>query len=146
MSVIVSYRPLAYLRRRRRPDGVAVFARRSLFGRLGHGDDAALIAQLTFEERPFYVARTHLAWQPRSTPPAEYVGHHQMLALLAHRDAVAPPWRRGSRKAAAANGRGTPAPSTAAHARSITCCSPQAGSDRATASCPGSPATPNCRR
>ncbi|MFI6695271.1 endonuclease/exonuclease/phosphatase family protein [Streptomyces sp. NPDC050433] len=91
----------AYVQRGQRPDGLAVFARRPLFGGLEHhelhfasqrrgGDDLALIVQLTFDDRPLHVVCTHLAWQPESTPPAEHVGHRQMLELLAHRDATAP--------------------------------------------------------
>ncbi len=91
----------AYLRRGRRPEGLAVFARR---GRLrwedwqqlrlqAHrpgDDDMALVVHLTVNERPLYVVCAHLAWQPESTPPAEHVGHRQMLELLAYRDAQAP--------------------------------------------------------
>ncbi|AQW48399.1 endonuclease/exonuclease/phosphatase family protein [Streptomyces violaceusniger] len=91
----------AYVQRSRRPDGVAVFARRPLFGGLEHhelhfeaqrrsDDDLALIVQLILDDRPLHVACTHLAWQPESTPRAEHVGHRQMLELLAHRDATAP--------------------------------------------------------
>jgi mRNA deadenylase 3'-5' endonuclease subunit Ccr4 len=91
----------AYAQRDGRPDGVAVFTRRSLFGRLEthvlpfqahrpRSNDVALIARLTIGEQPLQVACTHVAWQPESTPPAEHVGYHQMLELLAHRDAVAP--------------------------------------------------------
>jgi endonuclease/exonuclease/phosphatase family metal-dependent hydrolase len=88
----------AYLQRRRRGDGVAVFARRSSFEWLGHdelrfqagNDDLALVVRLTVEGEPLHVACTHLAWQPDSTPPAEHVGHQQMRELLAHRDATAP--------------------------------------------------------
>ncbi|MFI0444504.1 endonuclease/exonuclease/phosphatase family protein [Actinomadura sp. 6N118] len=91
----------AYVQRSQRPDGLAVFARRALFGGLEHhelhfqaqrrgDDDLALIVRLTLDGRPLHVACTHLAWQPESTPRAEHVGHHQMLELLAHRDATAP--------------------------------------------------------
>ncbi|GAA3769225.1 hypothetical protein GCM10022225_64950 [Plantactinospora mayteni] len=91
----------AYVQRRQRPDGAAVFARRSLFGWLGHdelhfqtqrsGDhNLALVVQLTIDDQPLHVACTHLAWQPESTPRAEHVGYHQMRELVTHRDAVAP--------------------------------------------------------
>jgi len=91
----------AYVRRDRRPDGAAVFARRALFDWLGHevlyfearrpGDDGlALVVRLTLDGRPLHVACTHLAWQPGSTPRAEHVGCRQMRELVAHRDAVAP--------------------------------------------------------
>jgi mRNA deadenylase 3'-5' endonuclease subunit Ccr4 len=90
-----------YLQRSRRPDGVALFARHSLFGWRGHdelhlqahrpGDDSlALIAELTFDAQPLHVVCTHLVWQPDSTPPAEHIGYRQMLELLVHRDATAP--------------------------------------------------------
>ena len=91
----------AYVQRGQRPDGVAVFARRSLFGWLGHDelhfqahrpgdDDVALIVRLALDGQPLHIACTHLAWQPESTLPAEHVGHRQMLELLAHRDTTAP--------------------------------------------------------
>jgi mRNA deadenylase 3'-5' endonuclease subunit Ccr4 len=91
----------AYLQRPRRPDGVAVFARRLLFAWSGHEElrfqahrpdraNLALIARLALDGRPLHVACTHLAWQPRSAPSAEHVGHRQMLELLDHRDATAP--------------------------------------------------------
>ena len=91
----------AYVQRRQRPDGAAIFARRSLFDWLGYDelhfqahrpgdDDVALIAQLTLDGQPLHVVCTHLAWQPESTPRAEHVGYRQMLELLTHRDAMAP--------------------------------------------------------
>lgn len=91
----------AYVKRGERPDGVAVFARRSLLRWLGHDelhfqahrpgdDDLALIVRLTLDDQPLLVACTHLAWQPGSTPAAEHVGYHQMLELVRHRDAEAP--------------------------------------------------------
>lgn len=91
----------ACVQRSQRPDGVAIFARRSLFAWSGHeelqfqahrpgGGELALIARLALDGQPLHVACTHLAWQPHSTPPAEHVGHRQMLELLAHRDATAP--------------------------------------------------------
>jgi endonuclease/exonuclease/phosphatase (EEP) superfamily protein YafD len=90
----------AYAQRGGRPDGVAVFARRSIFGRVEHhvqafearrngGRDVALIAQVTLDDRPLHVACTHLAWQPGSTQAADHVGYHQMRELLAHRDTMA---------------------------------------------------------
>ncbi|MET7332169.1 endonuclease/exonuclease/phosphatase family protein [Nonomuraea sp. NPDC005650] len=92
---------MAYVQRNRRPDGMAVFARRSLFGWLGHdelhfeahrpgNDDLALIVRLTLDGQPLHVACTHLAWQPESTPRAEHLGYRQMLELAAYRDAKAP--------------------------------------------------------
>lgn len=86
----------AFAKHGRRPDGVAVFARRSRFGWLGHearsagSGPAALVAELTLDARPLRVACAHLTWKPDSTPPAEHPGHQQLLDLLAHRDAVAP--------------------------------------------------------
>ena len=91
----------AYAPRSGRPDGLAVFARRSLFGQLEHdvlpfeanrprSENLALIARLTLDDRPLHVACTHLAWHPESTPRADHIGYHQMLELIAHRDAVAP--------------------------------------------------------
>lgn len=89
------------VQRDRRPDGVAVYARRARFGWAGHDvlhfaaqrrgdDDLALSVRLTLDDQPIHVACTHLAWQPESTPQAEHVGHRQMLELLGHRDATAP--------------------------------------------------------
>ncbi|MFC4009375.1 endonuclease/exonuclease/phosphatase family protein [Nonomuraea purpurea] len=91
----------AYVQRSHRPDGLAVFARRSLFGGFEHhelhfgaqrrrGNDLALIVRLTLDGLPLHIACTHLAWQPESTPRGEHVGYCQMLELLAHRDATAP--------------------------------------------------------
>jgi mRNA deadenylase 3'-5' endonuclease subunit Ccr4 len=90
-----------YVQRSGRPDGVAVFARRSLFGWRGQHelhyratrpgyDDVAVVVELELDGRPLYVASTHLTWQPDPTPPAEHIGHRQMLELLDHRDATAP--------------------------------------------------------
>jgi mRNA deadenylase 3'-5' endonuclease subunit Ccr4 len=92
---------VAYVTRGGRPDGVAVFARCSLFGWLGHDelrfqahrpgdDDLALIVRLTLDGQPLLIACIHLAWQPESTPPAERIGYRQMLELVRHRDAEAP--------------------------------------------------------
>jgi len=92
---------VAYVMRGGRPDGVAVFARRSLFGWLGYDDlhfqahrpgddDLALIVRLTLGDQPLLVACTHLPWQPGSTPPAEHIGRRQMLELVGLRDAEAP--------------------------------------------------------
>lgn len=91
----------AYVKRGDRPDGLAVFARNSLLPWLGHGelhfqahrpgyDDVALIVRLTLDDQLLLVACTHLAWQPRSTPPAEHLGYRQMLELVRHRDTEAP--------------------------------------------------------
>jgi mRNA deadenylase 3'-5' endonuclease subunit Ccr4 len=91
----------AYAQRSRRPDGVAIFARRSLFGWLGHdrlqfeanprgGDNLAIIARLTFDGRPLHAACAHLPWQPESTSQAEHLAYRQMLELLGYRDATAP--------------------------------------------------------
>jgi mRNA deadenylase 3'-5' endonuclease subunit Ccr4 len=90
-----------YVPRGRRPEGVAVFARRGPLTRYGHhvvhfdahrpgDDDLALVVSFTVDGRPLHVACTHLTWQPDSTPPAEHLGHRQMVELLAHRDATAP--------------------------------------------------------
>jgi hypothetical protein len=46
---------------------------------------------LLLDDRPLHVACTHLVWQPASTPRADRIGYHQMLELIAHRDAVAYP-------------------------------------------------------
>ena len=83
----------AHAKHGRRPDGIAVFARRSRFTWLGHEalpGGNALIANLTLDGQPLRVACAHLTWQPESTPPAEHAGYRQMLELLAHRDAAAP--------------------------------------------------------
>jgi endonuclease/exonuclease/phosphatase (EEP) superfamily protein YafD len=88
----------AYAQRRGRPDGSAIFARRSQFGWAGHDvlhyqahrpdtDDLALVTSLTAGGEPLHVATTHLTWQPESTPHAEHLGYRQMLELLAFRDA-----------------------------------------------------------
>jgi mRNA deadenylase 3'-5' endonuclease subunit Ccr4 len=90
----------AYAQRRDRPDGSAIFARRSRFGWAGHDvlhyqahrpdtDDLALVAALTIGSETLRVVSTHLTWQPESTLPAEHLGHRQMLELLAFRDASA---------------------------------------------------------
>lgn len=91
----------AYGQRSGRPEGAAVFARRSHFAWRGHHvlefaaqrpseHDLALIATLDLDSQPLHVACTHLAWQPESTPLASHVSYHQMLELLAYRDSVAP--------------------------------------------------------
>jgi endonuclease/exonuclease/phosphatase family metal-dependent hydrolase len=90
----------AYAQRRERPDGAAIFARRSRFGWAGHDvlryrahrpatDDLALVAALTTGRESLHVVSTHLTWQPEWTPPAEHLGRRQMLELLAFRDASA---------------------------------------------------------
>lgn len=90
----------AYARRRGRPDGAGLYARRPLFQWHGHdvlhfqaqrpGDDnLALIVQLTLDGQTVHVACTHLAWQPNRTPETAHVGYRQMLELLDYRDTSA---------------------------------------------------------
>ncbi len=90
-----------YAQRKGRPEGAAIFARRSRFDLAGHGvlrfeahrpgdDDLALIATLVAEDRPLHVASVHLPFRPESTPRAEHTGCSQMLELIGYRDATAP--------------------------------------------------------
>ncbi len=89
----------AYARRGQRPEGVAIFARRSSFDWRGHDevhydahragdDDLALVVRLGFHGQPLWVCCTHLTWQPDPTPERDHLGRRQLLQLLAYRDRV----------------------------------------------------------
>lgn len=88
-----------YAQRHGRPDGAALFARRSCISLDRHevlhyqahasGDDQlALIGHLRVGDRRLLVASTHLQWCPDNTPAEQHIGRAQMVELLDHMQAV----------------------------------------------------------
>ena len=86
-----------YEPKRGRPDGLATFARTTMFeleGRQalhfdsGRPDDAqlALIVRLRGGDHTLSVANTHLRWQPGETTPEDHIGRAQLLELLTLRE------------------------------------------------------------
>lgn len=82
-----------YAKRRARPDGSSLFARRSCLTLEHHevlhyrahaqGDDQlALLGHLRLGDRRLLVASTHLQWCSDNTPPEQHIGRSQMIELL----------------------------------------------------------------
>jgi mRNA deadenylase 3'-5' endonuclease subunit Ccr4 len=95
----------AFARRDGRPDGAAIFARRSCLAWERHetlhyqahrnnDDQVALVAHLWLGAHRLVVASTHLQWCPDNTPAEEHVGRAQMIELLDHlsRDGAGATW------------------------------------------------------
>jgi endonuclease/exonuclease/phosphatase (EEP) superfamily protein YafD len=83
---------LHYFQKKARTEGCGIFFKNSVFQssvaqvlRYQHqeGHELAVIAELLWNQRPLFVACTHLRWKPDSTPVEQHTGLLQLQELLA---------------------------------------------------------------